>query len=971
MAGLWAILMPGAVLVAADSLPEIRFAADGTVALFDGGAGANMVDATRPGKGFVIRMFAGNAVEETRLENVQRRGELLLVSGEKGWPRFTFDVTRQGHYLALKLKRVEGFPAACLASLQFEMRCKGTEVHVLGLDYMTKAEQQGTSVTAEFNYLWHHAAGDPLGGFALYAAGSDAEEDDALLDIWCGEDLPKPAIHEPWTKARARRWVDDYYGQFHDMTTMILSAQSEEELYQLTAVAEQHGVKMIYLHTDTWRGEYWPVEHSHVHVNERVFPEGRADLRRYSEHLLQHGMHLALHYVCAGIGPKDPQRIAGHVNRNLAAWGHGQLAGPVDELSQEIRFRPAPGCEFPGLSGSQSNAPGVYERFFEPQFLRIEDEIVRVGEFTDLDEPAWTLRRCQRAYGATAAVPHGSGADVAGLLAAYGQNFVPDNDSPLLEEMAREYAQFANDIHLGQLEYDGYEIHRQYPWGPRKFSDLVARHLDHAVVSNTSSGRPVEANIEMRFSKIRQINQFGYHTVNLSFQLDGHRPASSILDAWFELSSLIAKGVRRFQILKPEPMFGVSAEILATHGLVEEMFGAFHLWRETLALMSDDQLQAMRRTLTPFGNHMRGKDLFQVRKVADHYEVIPTRVMVRKQGDVEWLVGQEFGPVGPRQIGQPGQTFELENPFAAQPAAFVIRVLAELGENSGSSNAIVAHPSADRIIDSYRTGADAVGQSTATNSATVRQTGSLLQPKAAEIHNQRFAQFVQDGDALLMSAENPRTESLKIEKDLPGWRREFSMSTGRAVGMELTGDGSGAVLLLQLNGRGVREYVVKLDFIGPRTVILPTGETSWADGYWGWRFGTKHFDYTKINSINLGFGFIPAKTNPKVRIANLRTLTDVPAKLVHPVIHTGNGSLAVAGEIETGCYLRYDGGDTASVHDRNWKKLKDLKVTRENYVMPSGFAPVWVAVAAGTPRPWLELQVIVTGRPMVVGSGKQ
>jgi hypothetical protein len=633
-----------------------------------------------------------------------------------------------------------------------------------------------------------------------------------------------------------------------------------------------------------------------------------------------------------------------------------------------MRFRPAVGCEFPFASSVGNNSPGVYENIFEPRYLRIDEEIVRVGQFGDLDQAIWTLRDCQRGYGATAAAAHATGAETVGLLAAYGQNFVPDNDSPLLEEMAREYADFANETHLGQLEFDGYEIHGQYPWGPRKFSDLVYRHLDHAVVSNTSGGAPVAANLEMRFSKIRKINQFGYHTVNLSFQLDDHRPATSILDAWFELSSLVAKGVRRFQVLKPEPMFGVSTEILATHGLSEEMFAAFMLWRQVLPQMSPEQLAALRQAFTPFGNHMKGKDLFQVRRTGDHYEVIPTRVMVRREGDVPWLVGQEFGPVGPRQVGRPGESFLLENPYGAQPAAFVVRVLAELGENHDPAGATAAAHGTDAMVESYRSGADAVGQPTAgaAITAAVSPGSQSLQPKAAEIRDQRFAQFTPDGDALWMHAENPRAEALRIEKDLPNWSRHFSMSTGRGLAMDLIGDGSGAVLLVQLSGRGVRDYVVKIDFTGPRTVVIPAGETSWADGNWGWRFGAKHFDYSHIDAVGLGFGFIPPRTSPKIRIANLRTLADVPSKLVDPVIHTGSGRLAVKGEIPSGCYLRYDGGQTAGVYDRNWRKLRDLKVTAEDYRMPSGYAPVRLDVADGTPRPWIELQTIVTGEPMVV-----
>lgn len=945
----------------------IRFGMDGKPGELRLGASAdNRVNATNPGEGFLIRTFTGTRTEDTRLENVTLQENHLIVTSQRGFPRLSFEVTRQDRYVALKLKRIEGLPASSLATLHFELTTTSKNVRILSLDYMTRVEQRDNTLAARFNYLWHRHPGDPLGGFALYAADSDAESDESLLAAWCGENLPKPALGEPWTPARARRWLDDYHAKFKDMTTMILCAGSERELYELTGMAAAKGIKMIYLHTDTWRGEYWPKKNSHVHVNEAVFPRGRADLKRYKGYLAERGMNLALHYTCGGIGPSDPQRIAGRVERNLASWCKGRLAEPVDKDARTLAFQPDAGADVPFAPGIFGNGPGLRWSMFETSFVRVGDEIIRVGAFEDTDRSVWRLRNCQRAQGATVAATHAAGEEAACLLSAYGQNFVPDNDSPLLAEMAREFAQFANDIQLDQLEYDAYEIHGSTSWGPQKFSDTVARHLDHAVISNTSNGRPVASNIELLFSRIRDINQFGYHTVNLSFQLDSHRPATSMLDAWFELSSLVAKGVRRFQILKPEPMFGVSAEILATHGLVAEMFDAFNLWREVVPLMTEEQFKMMRTNLAPFGNHMQGKDLFQVRKTSSGYEVIPTRVMLRRDGDVPWKVGQEFGPVGPRQIGQPGQTFELENPYQAQPAQFVIRVLSELTEADGRKPA-AARANADSAVESYRTGADAVGKAVADSDGKMALPAlSSLQPKAAEIANQRFAQFADDGDALVMSADNPRGEAVRFEEDLPGWRREFSMAAGRGVAMEIEGDGSGALMLLQLHGRGVRDYVAKVDFKGWRTVCIPSGEASWADGHWGWRFGAKHFDYAEVRRVSLGFGVIPARTAPRVKISHLRSLMDAPSKLVNPVIRTGAGSLAVNGEIETGCYLRYDGGDVATVHDRNWKKFKTLSVVCDGFLMPNGFAPVRVDIAAGTPRPWLELQTIVTGEPVQV-----
>jgi hypothetical protein len=948
---------------------DLEFAADGRPSdLRLGADGENRVNASLPG-GFVVKVFAGSDTKETRLENVSIHGDRLVVTGPRGLPRLTFELRRHERSVAIHLRRIEGLPQASLAAVRFDIVTKANDVRILALDFMTRVEQRDNRFQAQFNHLWHRAAGDPLGGFALYAAGSGAESDESLLELWCSEDLPRPVVAEPWTAERARRWLDDYHARFNDMTTMIIGAGSERELYELTDVAARHGIKMIYLHTDTWRGEYWPNERSWLHVNEKVFPAGRADLKRYSQHLASRGMKLAIHTTCAGIGPSDPDRIAKGVDRNLATWCRGSLAAAVDATTDTLSFRPAAGQDVP-FALPFGNAPGIRPPFFEVNFVRIDDEIIRVGAFEDTDRPVWTLRHCQRGHGATDPAAHADAAETVGLLSAYGRNFVPDNDSPLLGEMAREYATFANEIGLDQLEYDAYEIHGSTPWGPQEFSDTVARHLDHPVISNTSGGRPVPSNIELLFSRIRDINQFGYHTVNLSLQLDSHRPATSMLDAWFELSSLAAKGVRRFQILKPEPMFGVSTEILATHGLVEEMFDAFALWREVTPLLTADQWKALRATLQPFGNHMQGNDLFQVRRTADGYDVIPTRVMLRRQGDVPWRVGQEFGPVGPRQFCRPGQSFDVENPFAPQPAGFVIRVLPELAE-IGESAAAATASAGDAVAESYRAAAaQAAGAAPVDPSGPAAAGVKPLQPQASEIGNQRFARFTQDGDWLVMTAENPGNQPVRYEADLPGWQRQFSMASGRGIGLEIDGDGSGAIVLLQLHGRGIRDYVVKVDFKGRRTVQIPSGEASWADGDWGWRFGAKHFDYSQVRYVSLGFGMIPPRSMPRVRISGLRPLRDVPSKLVRPVIRIGAGSLTVDGDIETGCYLRYDGGDTATVYDRNWNTLRTLPVVADHSLMPSGFAPVRIDVPEATPRPWLELQTIVTGPPVHVPAAR-
>jgi hypothetical protein len=233
------------------------------------------------------------------------------------------------------------------------------------------------------------------------------------------------------------------------------------------------------------------------------------------------------------------------------------------------------------------------------------------------------------------------------------------------------------------------------------------------------------------------------------------------------------------------------------------------------------------------------------------------------------------------------------------------------------------------------------------------------------VQNQRFAHFMADGQAIIVAAENPRDEDLWLEKDLPFWSRNLKMP-GHGLAMDVTGDGSGAVLVLQLEGGGARDYIVKIDFTGKRSIVIPSGEVSWASAHWGRRPGTERFDYNQVTSVAMGFGYIPPRTNPRVKVENLRLLTDRASELVNPIITIGNGTLAVDGVIQTGQYLCYTNGDTAAVLDENRRTLKQLPVTRHEYMMPAGSASVSISVAKDAPHPWLEAQFTTQAPPIRV-----
>jgi len=64
--------------------------------------------------------------------------------------------------------------------------------------------------------------------------------------------------------------------------------------------------------------------------------------------------------------------------------------------------------------------------------------------------------------------------------------------------------------------------------------------------------------------------------------------------------------------------------------------------------------------------------------------------------------------------------------------------------------------------------------------------------------------------------------------------------------------------------------------------------------------------------------------------------------------------------------LTWSGGNTCAVFDANWHHLADLPVTEQTLSIPQGTVSFTVSGDAQTLQPWLELQVMTRGEPIVV-----
>jgi len=912
------------------------------------------------------------------LTDLRLEGKDRLIAYSKDQSRqVLFKISRGMRHIGLRIAAVSG-----IATDREGVRVAFYDIsgkrrfRAIDLDWMAEISGGHNRIEFRWDHLDHPVAPGNLGGMALYTAADDADEDEALLHIWVEEQMAHPKVAGAWTLERARAWMKNWQCVFADRSQMILEGKTLDELRAGIPYAERMQAKEIYLFTQTWRTDgFWPGQNGHVYVNRAVFPRGEEDLRAFSDELAAKGMQLKIHYVSGGIGKKDVRRIGTKPDRRLASWAKATVAKPVGADDQTIAITPTTRVTWTGGDDQKLGRPDGLSSFFEFNVVRIDDELIEVGAFGKSPDGSWLLTGCRRGALGTIKAAHARGGDAAGLVVPYNQNFVPDNDSPMLDEMAQEFAGLLERCRIAHTEYDGAEIHGyDGRWGYRKFATLVYQNLPHPVTAHDSSGGAPRANFEYRFNSTRQLMRglcaFTHSGWNAPVQLDSQsRQASSMLDANFFLSQGHYGG--GLGLCRPEPLFSVTADGLKTFGLTDRMIQAILNWKAVSRLLTEEQHSRLQATfqrpsagMPGRSNHLQSPVVHEARKTASGYDIVPVRVLTRAKGDILWQLGQEHGPIGPRQFLKTGERAELIAPDRPQVPGFLIRVLwgfapdgPAVSAATGKAAAVTPHP-ADDLFTAGNDGAIAKAQGAKPN---LRMMPGAKQ----EVKNHGSSIVTKEGDLLKVVATPAGEKAMWETHDFPSWGSQLDMSDRRGLGLEIDGDGSGATLVVQIRGQGVRDYAVPIDFTGRRWIEIPNGEVAWAQGCWGWRMQTKHCNYAKVSAVNLGFGYIPARTKPSVTVGRLQALAEIPVTLTNPVLTLGQRRLTLTGTVSSGEYLDYQGGDSVTVYDANWNKLRTLSISGSGEI-PSGNLTVSLDAASTGPKPWLEIQITTQGEPLVV-----
>jgi hypothetical protein len=920
----------------------------------------------------------GNGLQEQVMKCLSFDGQRLVIGTSN--VQVSLDVQTKEHYITFKIIHVHNPTAEKLMRLRLDVMANDP-VALIPLDYMTNIYKKHKKLQSiRWDHIWYRTGVDPLGEFALFLAHSDEDFDHTLLDIWVTENLPHPKIDGHWTRQKATDWLKKWQEKFTDQSTLIIKAENPKELYEMTDFAAKIGIKKVYLHTDSWRGEYWPNQNSFLHIHRGNFPKGEADFKTYSDYCESKGLNLAIHIVSCAIGRYDPDYLKPTPDPRLASWVKGHLAQELKADATTIKFRPPAGKIFPRTIRHKWFAPNVHNDWMHLNMIQVGNEFIQVGRFEDTDKDVWTLVDCERGYYQTQAKAYPAETAAKGMYRAYGQAFTADSSSSLLDEVAQRYGEFCNRLGIDHMECDGQEIHEDVPWGGDKFVWKVYESLDHPVTSNTSRGAPLKYQIEYWFKSSQKV--WNNHTTGGVAGGDGiplyahqnHRVATGPYEILFKPTQRLGMGGTTFNLIYPKPMFGINMDMIKAHGLSQNIVDNFPKWKEAAQRLSAEQKERIHSWFGKYhtklkipGNQQASHTLLRPETHQGELELIPLQMMSRPEGETKWGWGQEFGPLVPRQYIHLGQKLELKNAYDKQEPEFTIRAMHSLGEGYQQANSNLHHqqPNKSSIVDDYNIGAGHEARSSKSQPKLILGGGSLM-PNSRKIHTPEGVYLHDEGKHLHLKMQNPSSSYFANKKGtFPHWEIDASTQGARGLGMTIHGDGSHAVLIVSLRNRGAQDFAVTLDFVGQRDFVIPCGQVAWSDPNWGWSTRHRPVFNDRIDRVELGLGVIPPNTNVDVKISNLRLMKEHSVTLEQTTIRLNNGSLTIHGQVDSDQYLWYKGGKSIGVYDLNWNLIKHLPITTSHFVANNASNILSIdAKVKGNLPPWFEVQFMVKDEPL-------
>ncbi len=624
----------------------------------------------------------------------------------------------------------------------------------------------------------------------------------------------------------------------------------------------------------------WSTSNGHYAINTKQYPHGAAGVKAVADKLHAAGLKYGIHLLSACISRNDSY-VQPVPDPRLAVARTFTLTEDIDEKSTEIPVDASPA----GMTKEDSYATRGCD-------LWIDDEILSYRDYTDTEPPAFT--RCIRGRYGTKRSAHKAGAKVRYLHRMYNF-YVPDPNTDMLPEIGQRIAGIVNECGVDMIYFDGGEAMNIVgrPWHDAHWVHReVARRLERDVLITGSGGG---AGFGWHV-KMRGVSNDGVNCATKRY-LDEHKVPKriAIYHRNFTAAEMGWLNLRSYDLshpaTQPDEWEYFCSKALAYDSPISLHMGTRFFDNNGRAGECLDIIRRYEEAKASGG--FSPAMLEKLRELGAEFRLI---------GDARsgWsFVRMQYGPTHRIESDKPeSRTWELANPFDAQPLSLRLQARNALEPYGHQSNVELFNP--DDRPELHTDGKRGATCTAAWSTDITRDAKTSLK---------------------LTGQTNSAARGSRA------WvRHEFAkrpdLTKNRSLGLWVHGDGSGAVLDVQLVDTSLiraRDHTVKLDFNGWRffRLVDPNFDATYDYELFRHKGNLTSLAYGSVRELRLQLVGMPRKQPVTVHVGRIEALAEVSRPLASPVIEVNNKPLRIPVTLEPDQMLELSPDGTVRVYDRN------------------------------------------------------
>jgi hypothetical protein len=671
-------------------------------------------------------------------------------------------------------------------------------------------------------------------------------------------------------------------------------------------------------------------------LNAQKWPEGWDTYRQTVKRLHDGGIGSIFHTYAFFID-KRSKYVCPVPDSRLDAFRVFTLAEAIDTNAVEIEVNES--------TKGMTTVTGFFEH--NSVILHVGDELVTFGGASQ--EPPWRFTKVRRGALGTNAAAHNKEAKARHLKECFGL-LVPNPESTLFEEIARNHAQIVNScgfdgIYLDAI--DGSSILRGpdecWYWAD-KFVFDIQKHLN----------KPVGMEMSAMW---HHFWQYRTRWQAWDYPQRGHKRFIDIHAASVNGGLLLPLhlGWWNFQHFNPpqvEPTYadvieylgakliGWDAGISLTGGIDHNRLSAVPLFRRAVDILRT--CEELRRDNT-FDETAKA----QLRQPGKEFSLAC-------DDSGKWRFRPSVHESHTASCAEPWSlSWTAQNPFGEQPAKFRLEALMAAGSYDDPNNIILADLSDPNQFAGPRAAAG-VTASLASAPHTAGQAGVFTAANSGQVpRNAAWARL------------DRRFESC------------LNLKGREALGLWIEGDGQGQIIALRLESPrhisygAVADRYITVNFTGRRQfTLIETESARWSDYVWNdgkglYNVYRETIEFGTVESVSLWYNNLPKDQETRCVIGPVKALSMAACTVRHPTVSVNGKSVVFPVEMPSGSYLEFKTSRDCMLYGSKGELITQVAPEGEVPLLSAGENQIQFSCgAADGPAPRVKLTVISHGHPL-------